>query len=60
MQASGKTNVPDNAHETTSGDQHSETMLPDFVKFVVEPIVIRNQTQLGTILRILFESPVGR
>ena len=52
--------IADHADQPTAGDKDPEAMPPDLLQFVVERVVIGDQSQLALVDRVFLESPVRR
>ena len=53
-------NVTDDAANSSTGNQHSCTLAPDFIELVEESVVILDLAELALILFIFFQRPIGR
>ena len=58
--APGDTNIPDNANQTSTGNQDSVDVSPDLLQLEQERFVVLNVSGLIRILVVPFEIPVGR
>jgi len=56
--ASGHADVTDHAHQTASWDKDTKDMLPDFLKFPQEGLVVLNMSHLVRIFIVAFEFPI--
>jgi len=53
-------NVTYDADDAPTRNKDAQAVSPDAIKFIMELLVIRNETELALVLGIFLESPVGR
>jgi hypothetical protein len=56
----GKADVAYHAHETTARNENPIGMSPNFIKLIVELLIVADEAKLAVVCGILLESPVWR
>jgi hypothetical protein len=60
MLAAGQADIPDDAHDPATGNQHAKAMLPYLVELVMEGLIIFDEPELAFAAGIFLERPVRR
>ena len=55
-----KANVADNADEPAARNENAQAVTPNAVEFIMELLVVRNETELPFVFRVFLQSPIGR
>lgn len=55
-----KANIADHTNESAARDEDPQAVTPDAVEFIMELLVVQNETELSFVFGIFLQGPVGR